>query len=271
MSDPLVIYHGNCIDGFGSAFVLWRWGGLRDAEFVGGIYGQSPPDVLDRDVWVVDFSYPRDELIRMNDRAESLTLLDHHKTAEEDLAGLPFCRFEPAMSGAGLTWRHLLPDEPVHWMIDAIEDNDLWRFTIDGSKEVYAALESYPMELGIWNELADAGRARLLEEGKVILRYRKRLIERIVQSAEPIELLGYRGAAVRTSVLVSDVCAHLYENEPVDFACAIFRAPDGRFVVGLRSSAESGTDVSEIARHFGGGGHRNSAGFRTREDPLGDE
>jgi nanoRNase/pAp phosphatase (c-di-AMP/oligoRNAs hydrolase) len=37
------------------------------------------------------------------------------------------------------------------------------------------------------------------------------------------------------------------------------------FSVSLRSFNESPADVSKIAAHFGGGGHRNAAGFTSRD------
>lgn len=43
------------------------------------------------------------------------------------------------------------------------------------------------------------------------------------------------------------------------FAGCYWDTPKGR-VFGLRSTDE-GVDVSEIAKQFGGGGHRNAAGF----------
>ena len=52
------------------------------------------------------------------------------------------------------------------------------------------------------------------------------------------------------------------------FAACYYDTPDGR-VYSLRSSDE-GEDVSAIAEVYGGGGHRNAAGFKVPFDhPLG--
>ena len=56
------------------------------------------------------------------------------------------------------------------------------------------------------------------------------------------------------------------EGEP--FAACYWDTPEGR-VFSLRSSSD-GVDVSEIAKQFGGGGHKNAAGFKIApEDKTG--
>jgi hypothetical protein len=55
---PLCIYHGNCADGFGGAWVFKRYAPI-EFEFYAGDYKKAPPDVTDRHVYLVDFSYKR--------------------------------------------------------------------------------------------------------------------------------------------------------------------------------------------------------------------
>lgn len=84
---PLCIYHGHCDDGFAAAWCVRQ--AIPDAEFYPGVYQQEPPDVAGRDVLMVDFSYKRPVLLRMAESARSVMVLDHHKTAAEDLSGFP--------------------------------------------------------------------------------------------------------------------------------------------------------------------------------------
>ena len=87
MKPDICIYHGNCADGFGAAWAVWKRFG--DAvEFVPGVYGQEPPAVGGKHVLMVDFSYKRSVLGRMACSAASIVILDHHKTAEADLAAV---------------------------------------------------------------------------------------------------------------------------------------------------------------------------------------
>ena len=91
---PLVVYHSPCPDGFGAAYAAWRHFGDA-AEYVGAGYGvASELNVRGRDVFVLDFCFPRPRLEAMRQIARSLIVLDHHKTAQEDLAGFPGAIFD---------------------------------------------------------------------------------------------------------------------------------------------------------------------------------
>ena len=58
MSQPLVIYHANCPDGFTAAWIARKAFG-PDCEFIPAHYGDSPPDCTGRSVYILDFSYKR--------------------------------------------------------------------------------------------------------------------------------------------------------------------------------------------------------------------
>jgi len=83
---PLILWHGGCFDGYTAAWIAER--ALGGGELVAVNYGEPPPDVHGRQVFILDFSYPREVLLRMASQATSIVLLDHHHTAQEALAGL---------------------------------------------------------------------------------------------------------------------------------------------------------------------------------------
>src|SRR5665213_864100 len=153
---PLCIYHGNCADGFTAAWAVHKAMGVGDADYHPGVYGQEPPDVTGRDVIMVDFSYKRPVLEAMAAKARSILILDHHKTAAEDLSGLgyipvqyddfvetndPAARvgviFDMERSGAQVTW-DFFHDAPRPLLVDYVGDRDLWRFAMPKSREVNA-------------------------------------------------------------------------------------------------------------------------------------
>lgn len=84
MSQVLVIYHGNCADGFGAAWAARRKFG-DSAEYFAGVHQDAPPDVTNRRVVLVDFSYKRAVMAELARKARSVLVLDHHKSAAEDL------------------------------------------------------------------------------------------------------------------------------------------------------------------------------------------
>src|SRR5271168_4499839 len=148
---PLCIYHGNCADGFGAAWVVRE--ALGDVDFHPGVYSEPPPNVAGREVYIVDFSYKRPVLLEMAKVAEGITVLDHHKTAADDLKMLPAnvdSVFDMEHSGAILAWDYWFADKPSPLLLRHIEDRDLWRFLLPGTREIQANVFSYPYDFAVW-------------------------------------------------------------------------------------------------------------------------
>src|ERR1700693_3610721 len=82
----LCIYHGHCDDGFAAAWAVRKAFVPDFFEFYPGVYQQQPPDVTDRHVLLVDFSYKRPVLLEMASKARSIMILDPHKPDAEALS-----------------------------------------------------------------------------------------------------------------------------------------------------------------------------------------
>ncbi len=257
MNQPkqLIIYHAACADGFGAAWSAWKKFGDA-AEYFPAHHGSEAPDVTGRIVSIVDFSYKRSVLVRMHAQAESLIVLDHHKSAEEDLKGLDFAHFDLDSSGAMLAWRHWHSEVEVPELIAYVQDKDLWNWDLDQSKEVNAALASYPMDFEVWSSL-DVDQLR--EEGAAILRYQTQLVIEISTHVGRQQIAGHDVPCVNAPILQSFVGNHLAAGEA--FAAIWFEREDGVRRYSLRSSPPHGIDVAEIAARFGGGGHPSASGF----------
>ena len=257
---PLCIYHGNCADGFGSAWVVRK--ALGDVDFFPGVYMTPPPDVAGRDVVMVDFSYKRPVLIEIAKHAETILILDHHKTAADDLKLLPAnvdAVFDMEHSGAILTWEHYFPGQRPPQLLEHIEDRDLWRFNMLGTREIQANVFSYPYDFKVWDELMDMPVDDLLAEGRAIERKHFKDIHELLGVVTRRMVIGGYNVPIANLpyIHVSDAAHKLCEGEP--FAGCYWDTPKGR-VFGLRST-DAGVDVSEIAKQYGGGGHRNASGF----------
>jgi oligoribonuclease NrnB/cAMP/cGMP phosphodiesterase (DHH superfamily) len=72
--------------------------------------------------------------------------------------------------------------------------------------------------------------------------------------------MGFKVAIINSNDLQSEIGAHLYEKYPVDFVIIYSLNGAGLVNIGLRSKNPTGTDVSNIAKMYGGGGHKHSAG-----------
>lgn len=269
----LCIYHGNCADGFSAAWVVWKFYNQRahqipgemipdNIEFHAGIYQQEPPDVIGRRVYLVDFSYKRPVLLDMANRAHEIIILDHHKSAEEELYDLPvnvWTVFDMERSGAMITWDYFFPDEEPPQLLKHVQDRDLWRFELPGTREIQANLFSYPYDFEVWDALMHMDTHELIRDGEAIERkHHKDIAELIKVTTRRMTIAGYDVPVANLPyTLVSDAAHQLADGEP--FAACYWDTPNGR-VFGLRSK-EDGVDVSAVAKHYGGGGHKHAAGF----------
>lgn len=256
---PLVIYHGGCRDGFCAAWVAHRK--FADADFHAGYYGQPPPDVDGRDVFVVDFSYPRPLMDEMFRRAKSLLVLDHHKTAEAALVGAPYATFDMERSGAGMAWDHFFPGEPRPWLVDYTEDRDLWRWKLPGSREFNGRIAILPFDFAAWTE-AEGRQDGAHEMGEAVIAKTAQYVAEVRKNARRVTFAGRNVPLVNApQVDISELLDALAQGEY--FAIGWWQRADGVFQYSLRSRGDF--DVSALAKLHGGGGHRNAAGFQSTE------
>ena len=263
MSNTLVLYHAGCPDGFGSAWAFYQKYGKK-AEYRPVRYGEPYPDVTGKSVFIVDFSYPRVILEEMRQSAESLVVLDHHKTAEEDLRGLDYCHFDMAHSGAYLAWEYLFGTEEMPLLISYVEDRDLWKWELEGSEEILSAVDSYKKTFDNWNYLNSMLQTEgskdwqsIFDSGAAILRYKNSLVKSLSKRSYRLRIGQEDILTLNSSMFQSELGNLLSEDEPY---AAIYYWNGDKFVFSLRSK-ENGVDVSSVAKKFGGGGHKNAAGF----------
>ena len=254
-----VLYHAECADGFGAAWAIWKQ--YPSAKFIPVKHGNPPPgDLKDQRVVIVDFSYSRPILESMAAEAKDLIILDHHITAEKALTGLPYAYFDLKKSGAvlGWEWAH---GSSAPWLLQYIQDKDLWNWALPGSREINAAIASYPFDFERWDGFIQSD---LEQEGRAILRYEQELVGKLAAQAVMVDFQGLVIPAVHSAILTSQVGERLSPHHPF---CLIWHDRDGRRYFSMRSR-EDGTDVGTIAASFGGGGHTHAAGFSI---PLDDD
>ena len=299
---PLVIYHGNCADGFSAAWCFWN--SQEEAQisydFHAGVYGEEIPDVEDRVVYMVDFSYKADKVAKILELCNGLYFIDHHKTAIEDLrqfADHPkFVTYtDLERSGAMLAWDFL---HNTVWefprteystgyakpklvaglnafeqeyrvppiLLDHVQDRDLWKFKLEGTRPIQAAMFSYEYTFENWDKMMLGElkqKMELWKEGVAIERKHFKDIKELLEVTT--RWMYINGVAVPTAnlpyTLASDAGHALLEKYPNAPFAAVYYDTLTHRVFSLRSSA-SRSDVSEIAALYGGGGHRNAAGFK---------
>ena len=293
----ICIYHGGCADGFTAAWVVRRALGDAPCGFHPAVHGEVPPDCTGRDVIMVDFTYPAHQVGAMARVASSLLIIDHHKTAREDLVHLPeapawdvwrmnfrnkvrglsaFALFDERCSGAGLAWDYFFPNEPRPAFVNYVEDRDLWARRLYGTDQFTAALRSYEQTFENWDRLAEHP-DDLIDEGESILRYYRARVDELKKTAfratfdvvHSRDLVGGTYESIPVVVanapgfMSSDVAGELAaENPGAKFAACFSQTDSETWTYQLRSRDDY--DVSKVARAYGGGGHKNAAGFKIK-------
>ncbi|HEY9753489.1 MAG TPA: DHHA1 domain-containing protein [Coleofasciculaceae cyanobacterium] len=288
----------DCPDGIAAAWCAYR--ANPRINIIGCIYGDRLPKAIKPgdEVFILDFSFPAPMIRKWVRQGVRVTVLDHHKTSLNDLssfskviqlnsatkvAGLRITQGNPKItinqdeSGATLAWQYFFPDTPAPWFLRYVRDRDLWKFQLPQSKEMNEGLSLLRYEaksaFDVFDELWYAPSAKdakniVLEKG--IPAYREKL-RQIAAAADRAQLETtppgvariYRVMVARLQPqedrLASDVCHELLKRYPnADFVACI--SSEGKW--SLRSDRNGlDFDVEAVAKQYGGGGHRNAAGF----------
>lgn len=277
----LVIYHANCADGFAAAWAAWTKLGNTDTEYWPMSYGQQPGPVEEivkfKRIHIVDFSFPRDQLVWLCDNVEQVILLDHHKTAQADLADWPdkpenlHIVFDMERSGAQLSWDYFRPYDQTPELIKYVQDRDLWHKKLPHSEEISAFISTLPHNFDAWTSASYLIRNRFNEAlhiGQSVLRRHQQIVADVVKLARPMK---FHHAGETVSGLAANCTGHFASDVGHElckisgtFGATYYSGNDGSVKWSLRSQGDF--DVSAIAKLFGGGGHKNAAGFSLKEE-----
>jgi|SRR3989338_9308422 len=261
----VVLYHNDCTDGFSSAWVAWKKLGDK-ADYIGINPGTAPIDGLkNKEIYMLDLIYPTQYLNKLIIDNKKFIAIDHHFSNQRSFGLIKDGLFEIKHSGAVLAWNYFYPKIKVPKLLTHVEDMDLWKFKIPGSKEMIAYLDTVDFDFKKWDEVIEATEDKskyqeYLDKGSVILKYQDQLIESIITNhAVMVNFLGYKTYAVNSPVFNSQIANALYNKLP-PMGIVWAQEADGSIHVSLRS--DDTVDVSKLASKFkGGGGHKKSAGF----------
>lgn len=254
-----VIYHAACTDGFGAAYSAWKCLGNR-AEYHACKHGTPPPDVKGKVVAILDFSYSNAVTKQMISEAENLIIIDHHKSAMVELHNISNARFDMNHSGARLAWDFFHPGKEPPKFINYIEDRDLWKWELPYSKEFSASFDMVPFQFEEFEKFEDDSVFDdAVERGSYVLAYSKTVVKKVCEKASRRKLDNLDVLVVNASHWMSEIGARL--SPDCDVAVIWYYDHEDRMnKVSLRAFHEH-VDVSEIAKRWGGGGHKKAAGF----------
>lgn len=259
----VVIYHGDCPDGFASAWAAWKKFGAKAAYLAARDRSAPPCPLKNKEVYLIDYTYTPDIIKRLVKDNINVTVIDHHVTAK---ASLPFVSdhlYRLDHSGAILAWQYFHPDKSTPVALRYVEDRDLWKWKMPHAREMLMLLDLTPLNFDSWSRMAREFedprlRAVNIKKGTLLLMYYRALYEKLLPKAELARFEGKKIYVLNGPYFFADDLGNVLAKRTHSFA-VLWSESGGRIRASLRSVG--GFDVSRIAKKYGGGGHRNSAAF----------
>lgn len=271
LNSIVVIYHGDCSDGFGAAYAAWKKFGDIASYIPWKDHGSLPQGLVGKTIYIVDFSFHTPLLKSLNEQNELVVVIDHHQTAEADVRAYPQNIFDNNHSGCVLAWQYFHPGVPVPNVLQYVEDHDLWRFALIEHREFNVALHQVSMTFTAWDELIkhlenDNNLINFIAKGALLAKFEDGLIAKLMQYRELVEFEGEVMYAINASRLYRSVLgnklAELNEAEGRRPIGIVYYRSNGSVNISLRSKDD--VDVAAIAEVHGGGGHKNAASIKVK-------
>lgn len=262
--DIVVIYHGECPDGFSAAWVTWKKFGDA-ADYVPAHHGEPPSEELNgKEVYILDFVFPKDVMAELVAKNKKVIVIDHHKSVEEAVKMAYEYVYEMDHSGAVLTWQYFYPEFPVPWLLRYIEDRDIWTLALPNTFEVGLVIDSFDKDFKTWTRLAeeledDMVRDKYIKRGQLIKQYEDKIIEDIVFDKDLVLFAGFKTYAINAPGFFASQIGDLLRKEKPPIAIIWHYSRD---IISVHLRSDGSVDVSEIAKKYGGGGHKSAAAFK---------
>ncbi len=293
----LVIFHSVDLDGWMSAAIVKAWYNTLDAigesktiDFVGYNYIDTVPDVSAYDqVIMCDISLPKEDMEELwsNPNVKAIWI-DHHISAIEENKGLAWPGMQDVkLAACELTWLFFFSGAPMPEIVRLLGRYDC--FGHKGTEEEQKVLEfQYGARMHISNtEEAfkylqveiDNPKSMVLKiihsDGKAIYQY---LCTEAKQSYKNGFEVNFHKHITPTGAVSEDrykfICINKERFNPINFGinyhkegydgAACFHYANGWWNFSLYND-NGEVDVSEVAKRYGGGGHKGAAGFRAKD------
>jgi len=220
---------------------------------------------------IVDFSLQKEsEFQKLLGITDNVVWIDHHKTAIEKHGNLNIRGIrQDGIAGCELTWRFFYPTVKMPDVVSLLGDYDIWAFKYgDATNKLQTGIRLYNTspnsEEWIRWLAPDYIPVEELGRGEISLQYRTNYYAGLVKSWSFFtELEGYRVIACNAG----SVSSQLFDSVVEDYDIMAPFCFDGKqWTVSLYTKKD--IDVSEIAKKYGGGGHKKAAGFQCKELPF---
>ena len=262
--DIIVIYHKHCQDGFGAAYAAYRKFGDNACYIPCNDRVIPPEGLVNKEIYIVDFSYPKEVLLNLQENNKRVVNIDHHISSKEAVESLKEYVFSIEHSGSYLAWEYFVSKD-VPEFIKILEIIDLKKDTDHGKADVITYILSKPYTFesyeNLLNDFEDESKMEKIKEiGRAQNDYLELIIGAVISEPDFVEFEGYTIPCINFSLPLNEksiALSEMYAKYP-PFAMS-YRYDNGKFKVSLRGNGE--VDLNLLASKYGGGGHKSSAGF----------
>ena len=294
-------YHHNDLDGYCAGFWVNLNVGIK-ANTEGKIHYKTSPinynqkfpfEEIEKNeqIWIVDFSLEPSDMLKLLEITQDITWIDHHKTAIEKYKDFPHevrgIR-KDGEAGCVLTFKYIhwwtqrgngpinlnneRLDNPVPEFTKLIGDRDIWKFEFgDRTKYFYLGCQLYDwanLNSSFWKMpfvYEDEGIEKIIKEGIISEKYRDNFSKHYLQSLSFETIFeSYNCLAMNMGLCSSE---YFLDNDRKYEILIPFVFDGKKWTVSLYTTKKE-IDVSEIAKKYGGGGHKGAAGFVCKELPF---
>lgn len=280
-------YHSADLDGHCSgAIVKYKY---PDAELYGINYGHDFPydkiDIEKDTIIMVDFSLqPFTKMVELFQKlGDRLIVIDHHVSAIHDLIDgdlndkIPGLRIN-GIAGCELTWTHFFPEKEMPEVVRLLGRYDVWDHQPNVLEFQYGMRlnNTWPENQVLWkqcfenlenNDLEDFINTTI-KKGTIILEYQKQENEKYCKScAFEVDFNGYKAICVNKLLTSSQLFESVWDENKYDLMITFGVRKDGLWTMSFYTT-KSDVDCTQIAKSFGGGGHKQAAGCKFEKLPY---
>lgn len=283
----IVFYHANCVDGMTASAIVdyfYDENELQRPRFIACRYGE-PLNICCKGetVLTVDFSFNVETTTRLIEETEGRFLtIDHHETAKNNLDQIEdkYKIFDMNNCGTVLTWKYLFPVRKIPEFLLYVDDYDLWRK--DSSRKwkemnffINYLIADSENKIVTIKEILDesikdkSAIKKFVKCGTNHLECISSMVDRQINGVhmgiaeDPLEDNKQIVVAIaNVTNLLNEISERIMELTPtIDLVLTYRVGLDGTFTYSARSSKYP---ANLFAEKFGGGGHKNASGFKTK-------
>ena len=219
-----------------------------------------------KDVYMLDISVSdKEEDIKKLKENNRLIFIDHHITRQNLVPLIPESYFAIDRSGAMLTWEYFNPGKKPPVLITYVQDQDLYSWKLPFAREIMVSVNLSDRSFDSWDKMVadldnETEKNNYIEKGKIIQDYYDKICDSMTEEGSVfVKFERYEVYAINVpNMFGSDIGNNLALR--TNLFGIVWSEDDEGIKVSLRSVGDF--DVSEIAKKYGGGGHKNASGFR---------